>query len=154
MQASGGAPIGGNVVPQPHLRLVVLPPHRRRRLVKVLAVEADPSEGVLAAGELGKGQEDSLQATHQAEACFFCVFFVFFLVCVSVYRGADNAALVPHRVRLLCRSGTLPAGHAVVLGCNCLQWNQRCCTGAAQQWAGFVLGTAHVLVASDEGGDF
>ena len=85
MQAGGGAPIGGNVVPQPHLRLVVLPPHRRRRLVEVLAVEPDPSEGVLATGELGKGQEHSLQGITRLKACFvvflLAFFFFFFLEC-------------------------------------------------------------------------
>ena len=63
MQTGGRATVRGNVVAQAHLCLVVLPPHRRRRLVKVLAVEADASEGVLAIAELGKGQEDALHAT-------------------------------------------------------------------------------------------
>ena len=63
MQTSRGAAVRGNVVAKAHLGLVVLPPHRGRCLVEVLAVEADASEGVLAVAELGKGQEDALHAT-------------------------------------------------------------------------------------------
>ncbi len=63
METGGCATVGGNVVAKAHLGLVVLPPHRGRRLVEVLAVEADASEGVLAVAELGKGQEDALDAT-------------------------------------------------------------------------------------------
>ncbi len=63
METGGCATIRGNVIAQAHLCLVVLPPHGGRRLVEVLAVEADASEGVLAVAELGKGQEDALHAT-------------------------------------------------------------------------------------------
>lgn len=55
MQASGCATVGGNVVAQPHLCLVVLPPDRSCCLVKVLPVETDAGEGVLPIAELGKG---------------------------------------------------------------------------------------------------
>ncbi len=63
METRGGPAVGGDVVAQAHLGLVVLPPHRGRGFVEVLAVEADASEGVLATAELGKGQEDALHAT-------------------------------------------------------------------------------------------
>lgn len=62
MQASGGAAVGGDVIAAPHLSFVVLPPQGGGRLVKVLAVEADASQGVLAAAQACKGQEDALHA--------------------------------------------------------------------------------------------
>lgn len=62
MHASWRAAVGGNVVATPHLSLVVLPPQGRGHLVKVLAVEADASEGVLTAAQACKGQEDALHA--------------------------------------------------------------------------------------------
>jgi hypothetical protein len=63
METGGRATVRGNVVAQAHLCLVVLPPHRCCRLVKVLAVEADASQGVLAIAELCKSQKDALHAT-------------------------------------------------------------------------------------------
>ena len=63
METGGRATVRGDVVAQAHLCLVVLPPHRGCRLVKVLPVEADASQGVLATAELGEGQEDALHAT-------------------------------------------------------------------------------------------
>lgn len=55
MQASGGTTVGGNVVAAPHLGFVVLPPQGCSHLVKVMAVETDASEGVLAIAQACKG---------------------------------------------------------------------------------------------------
>ena len=73
METGRGATIRGDVVAKAHLGLVVLPPHGGRRLVEVLAVEADTSEGVLAIAQLGKGQEDALHAIMNPVAIPFLI---------------------------------------------------------------------------------
>lgn len=60
MQAGGCAAVGGNVVAKPHLSFVAVPPDRGSSLVKVLAVEPDASECILAAAQACKGEEHSL----------------------------------------------------------------------------------------------
>ena len=62
MQPSWRAAIGGDVVAAAHLSFVVLPPQGGSHLVKVLAIEADASEGILTVAQACKSQEDTLHA--------------------------------------------------------------------------------------------
>ena len=65
MQPSRSAAVGSNVVAQPHLDFVVLPPHRGCSLIKVLPVEPDARQGVLSIAQTRKCEEDTLQSGHK-----------------------------------------------------------------------------------------
>lgn len=86
MQAGGSAAVGGDVVAKPHLSFVAMPPDRGSRLVKVLAVEPDAGEGILATAQACKGEEHSLQTpTHTAMCMHLVVIYTTYVLVHMTY---------------------------------------------------------------------